>query len=223
LREHKVRYLTFKKVEEITEKNKIRRLAYAQEMRGYERNKVFFSDEKTFPVGAEKTHGWQEPGKRRTHTFRRHPPKINVWAAAGTWMKSQLYFFKGTMKAPLYGKMIKNRLQEKRITYSPDCPADIPENWVPMQDNDPKHTAYKTLALLDDLVEDKIVDPPSQSPDLNVMDIRSHLDRAVKAVKIKTVAGLKRKLTMEWEKLKWSVIRTSVHTQCRPGWPSASN
>ena len=73
--------------------------------------------------------------------------------------------------------------------------------------------AYETLALLDDLVEDKIVDHPSKSPDLNVMeDIWSHLDRAVKAVKIKTVAGLKRKLTMEWEKLKWSVIRNSVRT-----------
>ena len=112
-------------------------------MKEYKWNKVFFSDEKTFFLGSMKTHGWQEPGKRKKHPVKRHPKKLHVWAAAGTYMKSQLYFFTENMTAPLYRKILRNRLEEKRITFAPDCPARLPQNWVFLQDNDPKHKARK--------------------------------------------------------------------------------
>ena len=52
---------------------------------------------------------------------------------------------------------------------------------------------------------------PAQSPDLNLMeDLWSYLDRKVRAANIKAIEGLKRRLTMEWEKLPWSYVRTSV-------------
>ena len=73
-----------------------------------------------------------------------------------------------------------------------------------------------------ELVDDRIIGHPAQSPGLNIMeDLWSYLDRKAKAAKIKTLQGLKRKLTMEWQKLPWSYIRTSV--QCEPGWPSVRN
>ena len=65
-------------------------------MSKYNWKRVLFSDEKTFYLGAMKTHAYQEPGKRKTFPVQRHPPKINVWAGAGAYMKTKLYFFKKT-------------------------------------------------------------------------------------------------------------------------------
>lgn len=211
IKKHKLQYLVREEVEELSEVNKSKRLAYAQAMKGYKWKKVLFSDEKTFLLGAEKTHAWQEPGKRRLHPVKRHPPKLHVWAAAGTYLKSKLYFFRQTMDSTLYQKIINNRLQERHLTLAPDCPTRLPDRYEFLQDNDPKHKAKRTMKLLEELVDDRIIEHPAQSPDLNIMeDIWSHLDRKVKAAKIKTISGLKRRLTQEWEDMPWSLIRRSV-------------
>jgi hypothetical protein len=41
-------------------------------------------------------------------------------------------------------------------------------------------------------------------------DLWSYLDRKVKAAKVTTIQGLKRKLTQEWNALDWHEIRLSV-------------
>ena len=69
---------------------------------------------------------WQVPGKKKKHPVKRYPQKINVWAAAGSFMKSQLYFFKKNMDAPLYQTVVKRRLRNDRITFAPDAPASLP-------------------------------------------------------------------------------------------------
>lgn len=211
LRKHKLRYLTKDEVEELSAKNKEHRLNYAIAMQKYHWKRVLFSDEKTFPLGLTKRRAWQQPGKRQKHYVKRHPIKINVWGAVGQYMKSELFFFRKNMDGPLYQRIIKSRLQEKKIAFAPDCPTRLPGHWVFLQDNDPKHKAKATMALLNKLVPRRIIQHPAQSPDLNIMeDIWSHLDRKVKAAKIKTVKGLQRKLTMEWDRLPWSLIRKSV-------------
>ena len=213
LRETKLSYLPKQTVEELSEDNKARRLEYAISMNKYNWKRVFFSDEKTFLLGSMKTHAWQVPGKRKQYPVKRHPRKLHVWAAAGYYMKSQLYFFTENMKAPLYRTILKRRLEEKRITFSPDCPTRMSTNWVFLQDNDPKHKAKKTMNFLEELVGDRIIDHPAQSPDLNILeDLWSYLDRKVKAAKIKTISGLKRKLTKEWQTMSWEVVRQSVRT-----------
>ena len=69
------------------------------------------------------------------------------------------------------------------------------------------------MALLGDLIGDRIIQHPARSPDLNILeDLWSYLDRKVKSAKIKTIAGLKRKLTKAWEDMPWSVIRSAVQT-----------
>lgn len=182
-------------------------------MKGYNWRKVFFSDEKTFCLGSAKTHSWQVPGKRKKRSVKRHTAKIHVWAAAGYYMKSKLYIFTSNLTSELYRKIISRNLQEKNITYSPDCPARLPGSWQFLQDNDPKHKAKKTMTELEDLLENRVICHPAQSPDLNVMeDLWSYLDRKVKRTNIKTIAGLKKKLTILWEAMPWSVIRTSVVT-----------
>ena len=97
-------------------------------MSKYNWKRVLFSDEKTFYLGAMKTHAYREPGKRKTFPVQRHPPKINVWAGAGAYMKTKLYFFKKNMDTTLYRKVLKARLRENRITFAPDCPSDYLKN-----------------------------------------------------------------------------------------------
>ena len=127
-------------------------------------------------------------------------------------MKSQLYFFKN-MDAPLYQTVVKRRLRNNRITFAPDAPARLPTSYQFLQDNAPWHTCDDSMSELQELVDDLIIGHPAQSPDLNIMeDLWSYLDRKAKAAKIKTLQGLKRKLTMEWQKLPWSYIRTSVQS-----------
>ena len=67
------------------------------------------------------------------------------------------------------------------------------------------------MEVLAEFVEDRIIPHPPQSPDFNVLeDIWSYLDRKVKAAKIKTISGLKSKLTHLWDEMDWSIIRRSV-------------
>ena len=69
------------------------------------------------------------------------------------------------------------------------------------------------MEILEELVPSTIIDHPPQSPDLNIMeDLWSYLVRKVAAANIKTLQGLKQKLTLEWEKLPWSYIRKSVRS-----------
>ena len=103
--------------------------------------------------------------------------------------------------------------ENDRITFAPDTPARLATSYEFLQDNARPHKARASISLVDELVEDRRIVHPAQSPDLNIMeDLWSYLDRKVKAAKIKNISGLKRKLSMEWNNLPWSVIRRSVGT-----------
>ena len=117
-----------------------------------------------------------------------------------------------TLNTTLYQKVIQARIREDRITFSPDCPPTLLQRYEYVQDNPRWHKAKETMKILEELVPSTIIDHPSQSPDLNRMDLWSYLARKAAAANIKTIQGLKQKLTLEWEKLPWSYIRTSVRT-----------
>ena len=181
INDHKLKWLKIKQVEELSAENKAKHLAYAHAMMQHNWFRVLFSDEKTFYLGATKTHAYQEPGKREKYPKKRHPPKLNVWAACGAHMKTKLYFFKENMNTTLYQKVIQARIREDRITFSPDCPATLPQRYEYVQDNPRWHKAKKTMKILEELVPSTIIDHPPQSPDLNIMeDLWSYLARKLR-------------------------------------------
>ena len=61
-------------------------------------------------------------------------------------MKSQLYFFKKNMDAPLYQTVVKRRLRNDRITFAPDAPARLPTSYQFLQDNAPWHTCDDSMS-----------------------------------------------------------------------------
>ena len=110
-----------------------------------------------------------------------------------------------------YQKVIKARLREDRITFAPDCPASLPQRYEYLQDNAQWHKGNKTMEILGEFVDDRNIEHPAQSPDLDIMgDLWPYLDLKVRTAKIKSIEGLQRKLAQEWEKLPWSYIRNSV-------------
>ena len=69
------------------------------------------------------------------------------------------------------------------------------------------------MDFLEEQVGDRIIQHPSQSPDLNILeDLWSYLDRKAKAANVKSIRALKRKLKKEWEDMPWNEIRRSVKT-----------
>jgi transposase len=213
LHEHGFFYLTVQKVEALSEAAKLNRLNYAVKMKNYDWNQVIFTDEKTFQLGSGQSHAWQQVGKRISRTYTRHPKKLHVWAGAGYYYKTKLYFFTENLDSDLYQKILKARLKEKHIIYAKDCPRRYKGKWKFLQDNDPKHKAASTLEIINDLVGENQIDHPSYSPDLNVQEnLWSHLNRQVTAARITSIPALKRKLTYEWNQLPWDVIRVSVNS-----------
>ena len=79
-------------------------------------------------------------------------------------MKTKLYFFKENMNTTLYQKVIQARIREDRITFSPDCPATLPQRYEYVQDNPRWHKAKKTMKTLEELVPSTIIDHPRKVP-----------------------------------------------------------
>jgi hypothetical protein len=64
------------------------------------------------------------------------------------------------MDQVLYRQILHKRLPP---SYAPDCPPDNRDGWLFLQDNDPKHTAKKTIELLDEIAPERIRDFPANS------------------------------------------------------------
>ena len=131
--------------------------------------------------------------------------------------------FKKNMDAPLYQTVVKRRLRNDRMTFAPDAPARLPTSYQFLQDNAPWHTCDDSMSELQELVDDRIIGHPAQSPDLNIMeDLWSYLDRKAKAAKIKTLQGLKRKRQWNGRSCRGATFER-LYSQCEPGWPSVRN
>jgi hypothetical protein len=211
-----IRYLRIKKKEKLTDAQKAKRVDYSKEMKGYKWNTVLFSDEKTFYLGASPKYAWQDPHNRLEEQKVPYPKKLNVWAAAGTHLKTQLYYFNQNMDSELYTKVLKKCLKEENLISSPKCPSRLRKNFVFLQDNATYHKNTKPMETLEDLVGNRWIEHPARSPDLNVMeDLWSYLDRKVKAARPKTIKSLKRILTQSWDALPWSYISKSTNSMSR--------
>ena len=79
-------------------------------------------------------------------------------------MKTKLYFFKENMKTTLYQEAIQVLIRQDRITFSPDCPATLPQRYEYVQDNPRWHKAKKTMKILEELVSRQLLIIPRKAP-----------------------------------------------------------
>lgn len=212
LKEQGFFYGKIQKVEKLTDEHKRKRVEYCRKMRLYNWDRVFFSDEKDFVLGAGPGYAWQRPNDRILEEYVRHAPKLHVWGAIGAYGKTELCFFEENLNSEVYIDILKRKLKETKITY-----AGKAFTWKFLQDGHRAHTSKKSMTFLSDYVgDDRLVEHPAMSPDLNpIEDMWSYLDRKVKEARVTNIRRLKTVLTREWNALPWSEIRKSVDSMDR--------
>lgn len=213
LREAGLFYGKVLKVEKLTKRHKEQRVEYSKEMKNYKWKRVFFSDEKTFQLGAGPSHAWQEHTDRVVREYVKHAPKLHVWGAIGYYGKTELYCFQENLNSKVYQRILKQNLKESKLIYSSDAPKTLAGNWTFLQDNAPSHKAKKSMEVVQELAEDRFISHPAKSPDLNpIENIWAYLDRKVKAAEITSIQSLQRFLKKQWKTLPWRQIRNCVNS-----------
>jgi transposase len=202
-------FLPPRKVQRLTKAQKKKRANYAKDMLNANWKDVLFTDEKSFWLGQPSDWCWQQLDDRIEEELEQETPKLHVWGSIGYYFKTDLYFFEENLNAKLYQSIVSKRLPPNH--FASDCPESYKQKWYFLQDNDPKHKAKASMKLLKELTKNRMYQHPPKSPDFNVMeDVWSYLDRHVRASKVKTIEGLKRKLTKLWNELSWTEFRPSI-------------
>ncbi|KAK3550884.1 hypothetical protein QTP70_007512 [Hemibagrus guttatus] len=107
----------------------------------------------------------------------------------------RLAVINGTMNSAVYQKILKENVRPSV------CDLKLKRTWVLQQDNDPKHTSKSTSEWLKKN-KMKTLEWPSQSPDLNPIEMLWHdLKKVVHARKPSNVAELQQFCKDEWAKI----------------------
>ena len=86
-------------------------------------------------------------------------------------------------------RMAKKRKFAPEIARSCKKPV-CARRWQFLQDNSRVHTAKKSMAVLKELVGDRLLSHPAKSPDLNpIENMWSYLDRRVKESSVTSISG----------------------------------
>jgi hypothetical protein len=92
----------------------------------------------------------------------KHPFKVHVWGAFCAKGTVGFHMFTENMNGELYREIINENLFEQATQV-------LGNRWTFQQDNDPKHRAKLTIALLQERCP-RVLDWPSSSPDLNPIE-----------------------------------------------------
>lgn len=161
-------------------------------------NRVLWTDESKIELFSSRgpRYVWRSSGQAHEEaytvpTVKHGGGSIMVWGcfpAAGT---GDLHIIEGIMNAAKYQQILQDHML-------PSARRLIGRRFIIQQDNDPKHTAKSMKEfLLQKKV--KVMDWPSQSPDLNPIEMMwHHLKTAVAARHPKNINELKTMCQEEW-------------------------
>ncbi len=129
---------------------------------------------------------------------------VMVWGCFAASGPGWLAIIDGTMNSALYQKILTENVR------LPVCDLKLKRTWVMQQDNDPKHTSKSTSEWLKKN-KIKVLEWPSQSPDLNLIENLWHdLKQSFHAWKPSNVAELKQFCKEEWAKFLHSDVKDSL-------------
>lgn len=168
-------------------------------------SRVLWSDESPFELRFKgKVRVWRLPNERYlplalTPTVK-HNVKINVWGCFSANGVGRLHVVDGIMDQYQYMDILDENLP-------PSAEAIFGDGaWIFQQDNDPKHTANRTKAFLNDLGM-PVMEWPSQSPDLNpIENLWAILDRRAKERKPKNKEQLLSCLKESWQDISPTIL-----------------
>ncbi|KAK3535010.1 hypothetical protein QTP70_001966 [Hemibagrus guttatus] len=120
---------------------------------------------------------------------------VMVWGCFAASGPGRLAVINGTMNSAVYQKILKENVRPSV------CDLKLKPTWVLQQDNDPKHTSKSASEWLKKN-KMKTLEWPSQSPDLNPIEMLWHdLKKVVHARKPSNVAELQQFCKDEWAKI----------------------
>ncbi|KAK3557302.1 hypothetical protein QTP70_026615 [Hemibagrus guttatus] len=120
---------------------------------------------------------------------------VMVWGCFAASGPGRLAVINGTKNSAVYQKILKENVRPSV------CDLKLKRTWVLQQDNDPKHTNKSTSEWLKKN-KMKTLEWPSQSPDLNPIEMLWHdLKKVVHARKPSNVAELQQFCKDEWAKI----------------------
>jgi len=135
--------------------------------------------------------------------------KVMVWGSMATNGTGNMQFIDVTMDQQYYQELVSANVKESARKLG------LGRNFTFQQDNDPKHTAKKTFALFKQ-EKIKVLDWPSQSPDLNPIEhLWEHMDRMIRKTKITSTAMLREEIMSAWATVSPDVTRNLVHSMRR--------
>ncbi|KAK3515259.1 hypothetical protein QTP70_013040 [Hemibagrus guttatus] len=120
---------------------------------------------------------------------------VMAWGCFAASGPGRLAVINGTMNSAVYQKILKENVRPSV------CDLKLKRTWVLQQDNDPKHTSKSNSEWLKKN-KMKTLEWPSQSPDLNPIEMLWHdLKKVVHARKPSNVAELQQFCKDEWAKI----------------------
>lgn len=198
----------------LREQNKIKRLAYANDMvnLGIEDWKRFlFTDESSFELhgsnGALKV--WRKPDEEFKEdclmpTFKSGRQSIMIWGAMSWNGVGVLHFCEGKMNGTKYLDLLKTTLPKTKQKL------DLPDNFILLQDNAPCHTAkiVEEYLILNSI--EKAQHPP-QSPDLNPIEhLWSYMGKELQKSPSRSVQDLKENLLKIWNEIPVAFVQKLI-------------
>jgi transposase len=146
----------------LTEKQKVKRIAFARKHRARRWGNVLFSDETTIQLGSRKRVSRRRKGEKKFRRAVKYPGKVNVWGCFGSKGFGYIYVFRENLTGSLFSTILDECLLES-------AKRAVPKQWILQQDNDPKHTSLVARRWLDEH-NIKRLDWPANSPDLNPIE-----------------------------------------------------
>ncbi|KAK3514690.1 hypothetical protein QTP70_027774 [Hemibagrus guttatus] len=133
--------------------------------------------------------------KNITPTVKYGGGSVMVWGCSAASGPGRLAVINGTMNSAVYQNILKENVRPSV------CDLKLKRTWVLQQDNDPKHSSKSTSEWLKKN-KMKTLEWPSQSPDLNPIEMLWHdLKKVVHARKPSNVAELQQFCKDEWAKI----------------------
>lgn len=154
---------------------------------------------------------WRKPNtefepKNTRATVKHGGGSVMVWGCMSSAGVGNLHFIDGKMDRFVYLNILKNNVKQSAEKLG------IKDNFAFYQDNDPKHTSEVCKLWLIHHCP-KLLKPPPQSPDLNVIEhLWDELARKVYKATYNNINQLKTALQTEWNKISPEVCRNLVNS-----------